>query len=81
MIGHLVYILPAYTTTLSIDLPLNRLFCAYSYYARSISKYPFNSNSLRLTTYIYCQYRRKEKKQAQRQSPRQPPQQSPQQPY
>jgi len=53
IIRYLVYILPAYTTTFSIDLPLNHLFYAYYYYTKSISKYPFNSNSLRLTIYIY----------------------------
>ena len=47
-----------------MDLPLNRLFYARCYCSRSISEYPFNSDSLRLITCVYCQHRRKEKKQA-----------------
>ena len=51
-----------------MDFPLNWLFCDRYYYAKSISEYLFNSNSLHFTACIYCQYRqkeRKEKKQAQ----------------
>ena len=40
-----------------MDFPLNRLFCDCYYCTKFISKYPFNSNSLHLTAYIYCQYR------------------------
>jgi len=58
-----------------MDLFPNRLFCPRCHSPRSISEYPFGPDRLRLTTCIYCQFRRKQ--QAEEKLLQHPPQRIP----